>query len=43
MPGVDTLEVTAPELAIAIEFGEEGGSVPGALKKTGLAVKGVDI
>ena len=42
MPGVDTLEVTTPELAVAIEFGKKTDP-SGALKKAGIAVKDVDI
>ena len=42
MLGVDTLAVTEPELAFAIGFGEEGGSV-GCVEKAPVAVKGVDI
>jgi hypothetical protein len=42
MPGVDTLEVTTPELAVAIGFGKKTDPSD-ALKKAGVAVKDVDI
>jgi hypothetical protein len=42
MPGVDTPEVTTPELAVAIGFGKKTDPSD-ALKKAGVAVKDVDI